>query len=275
MTLEPNSTHYGDDLEPDLTILPGWKGADATTRVKIVDAAKRYVLEQDPETHKWLGTNILYRPAYAGYRALYLLLREDTTFVSVIPADIWKKWASLILDYQIPNVRGEELHRKLVKMAYDNAPDEIIESLKVLIDKENREFNSIFITQKLEDCWDARLENALLIKTKERQLKSECMGCLLSDLLDHGVGDARVLAESLIPLPPPTNGEPRSRAIIAARVLMTHAKDEGWSVVWPAIVQDYQFGREVMSALTDYWEMDGTFSQRLTIACPEIPQAFD
>ena len=59
MTLEPNSTHYGDELESDLTVLPGWKAADAETRTRIVEAAKKYVLEQDSEPGKWVGKSIL------------------------------------------------------------------------------------------------------------------------------------------------------------------------------------------------------------------------
>jgi predicted NACHT family NTPase len=53
MTLEPDSTFYGDELEPDLTVLPGWKAADAATKARIVETAKRYVLEQDPKTQEW------------------------------------------------------------------------------------------------------------------------------------------------------------------------------------------------------------------------------
>ena len=58
MTLEPVDTFYGDELQPDLTRLPGWEQADPETRSKIVQSAKKYVLEQDPQTDEWIGTNI-------------------------------------------------------------------------------------------------------------------------------------------------------------------------------------------------------------------------
>lgn len=250
MTLEPDSTQYGNELESDLTALPGWKTAETTTRARIVEAAKRYVLEQDPEAHQWLGTNTLHRPAFAGYRALRLLLQEAPGFISTIPTDVWKRWAPIILAYPTSSSTGdEEPHHKLVKMAYEYAPTEIIKTLMLLIDKENRDHNTIFITSKVEGCWDNRLANALLSKAKERDLTPASMGCILSDLLDHKVDEARLFAESLIPLPPPSTGGQRSRAIVGARVLMTHADDAGWSVVWPAIQQDTEFGREVIEAV--------------------------
>ncbi len=253
MTLEPDSTHYENELESDLTVLPGWKTADAATRARIVKAAKRYVSDQDPETHKWLGTNTFYRPASAGYRALRLLLQEAPGFISTIPDDVWKKWAPTILAY--PTSGGsedQEPHHKLVTMAYHYAPAEIIETLLLLIDKENRDLNHIFITSKVEGCWDNRLANALLNKVKDEQLKPESVGCLLSDLLDHKVEEAREFAESLIPLPPLSSGDQRSKAIVAARVLTTHADDAGWSVVWPSIQQDTEFGREVIETVAHH-----------------------
>jgi len=266
MTLEPDGTDYGKELESDLTALPGWKAAEIITRVRIVEAAKRYVLEQDPETHKWLGTNTLYRPAFAGYRALRLLLQKASDFLSTIPAEVWKKWAPIILAYPTSSSIGdEEPQQELVKMAYQYAADEIIEGLMIMIDRENREHDHVFITRKVKGCWDDHLANALLNKVKEEELKPECMGDLLSDLLDHKVDDARALAESLVPLPPPSNGKERSKAIITARMLMTHAEDAGWSIVWPAIQQDTQFGQEVVTAVSHYeGPTKADVAQRLT-----------
>ncbi|MBA1343657.1 MAG: hypothetical protein C5S52_08690 [ANME-2 cluster archaeon] len=242
MTLAPDSTFYGDGLESDLTVLPGWNVADAATKARIVEAAKRCVLEQDPKTQEWLGTNKMPPLAVSGYRALLLLLRESPDFIPTIPTGVWKKWAPIILAYLKP-------HHELVKLAYEHAPDDIIRALLVMIDKQNEEHDQIFITRKVECCWDDYLANALLKKAKDEKLKPGCMGSLLGDLLDHNVDEAKVFAESLVPLPPPSSEDARNRAIAAARALMTHAKDAGWSVVGPAIREDTEFGREVISVV--------------------------
>ncbi len=253
MTLEPDSQHYGTDYESDLTVLPGWKNADAVTRHRIVEAAKRYVLEQDPKTHDWLGKNIIHRPAFAGYRALQLLLQELPGFISSVPPGVWKQWASIILTYPISNSdsigRNVETHNQLIKLSYQYAPDEIIQTLMVMIDKENKDHDRVYITRKVEGCWDKRLANALLVKVKDENLKPESMGCLLDDLLNHGVDEAWMFAESLISLPPSTNEIGRTKAIVAARELITHAEDTGWSIVWPAIQRDIEFGRKVIEQL--------------------------
>lgn len=250
MTLEPDSQYYGNEYESDLTVLPGWKNADTVTRHRIIEAAKRYILEQDPKTYEWLGKNIIHRPAFAGYRALQLLLQEIPDFISSVPANVWKKWAPIILTYPISNSdsndRNIETHNKLVKLSYQYAPDEIIQTLMVMIDKEN---DRVYITRKVEGCWDSRLANALLVKVKDEHLKAECMGCLLGDLLNHGVKEAKTFAESLILLPPPISEVERTRAIVAASELMTHAEDAGWSAVWPAIQKDGAFGRKVIELL--------------------------
>ena len=266
MTLERDSTHYGDELQPDLMSLPGWKVADGRTRARIVQGAKTYVLEQDPDTSKWLGINIPHRPACAGYRALRLLLQEDPDFLSTVPHKVWKKWAPIFVTYpESPGTGAKKLDYELLKLAYNEVPDDIIRTLMVIIDKENKEHSHIFITRKLECCWDDRLGNALLMKAKDKELKPECMGCLLSDLIDHKVDGARAFAESLVPLPLPRSGEARSKAIVAARVLMIHAEDAGWSVVWPAVRQDAEFGQDVISAVAERPDRQAaTIGQRLT-----------
>ena len=250
ITLEPNSTVYRHELESDLTVLPGWKAADATTKARIVETAKRYVLEQDQKTQEWLGTNTIHHPAFAGYRALRLLLQEAPDFIFTIPTDVWKRWAPIILAYPTSSGIGDENpHRELVKLAYGHVPDDTIRTLLVMINKQNKEGDHIFITREVEYCWDDRLADTLLKKAKDEKLKPVCMGSLLGDLLDHNVGEAKVFAELLVPLPLHSSEDARNRAIAAARALMTHANDAGWSVVGPAIREDNEFGREVISAV--------------------------
>lgn len=248
MTLKPDSTHYGDELESNLTNLPGWKSADAKTRGRIVDAAKKYLFEQDPKTSEWLGTNTLHFQAFAGYRALLLLLQEAPEFLLNLPAAIWEKWAPIIIAYPVSSgLEDEGPHQKIVNIAYSNAPEKIIESILVMIDKENRDHDHIYITRKILGSWDKRIADVLLIKAKDPGLKPKCMGCLLSDLLEHGSAEVKMFAQSLITFPTPESENERQKVIVAARVLMCHAADAGWSVVWTAMQNDPEFGREVIT----------------------------
>ncbi|MBI4319905.1 MAG: hypothetical protein HY675_15560 [Chloroflexi bacterium] len=251
LMLEPDgSDSLPNDFDPDLATSPGWKAADASTRLRITEAARRYTMEWDPRTKEWLGTNTLHRPALAGYRALRLLLGEDKAFVSGLEADIWRRWAPIILTYPLlSGDEGDELDRELVRIAYDHAPSEIIETLVTTIDKENAALDHIFITRKVESCWDGRLASAILNKAKDSRLKPECMRSLLATLLDHNCAGAKSWAESLIALPLPAEGDARSRALVAARVLATSPASDGWPVVWRALQQEPAFGREVTLAV--------------------------
>lgn len=264
ITLKPDSTHYGELFESGLTTLPGWIEAEATTKARIVEAAKAYIYRGDPESQTWLGTNTVYYPALAGYKALRLLLQEEPGFISSISVDAWKKWTPIILDYpKSGNETDEETRRTLVKIAYQNAPNEVINTLMILIDQENQENGSIYINRAVKECWDERLASAMLNKVQDKQLKSENLSCLLEDLLIHKVHKSETFAKSLIPLPPPNEGEGRARAIAAARALMNYAEDAGWSVVWPAIQQDPAFGREVIEAVSHSFIYTGSLEQRL------------
>ncbi len=250
MTLKPNSLYYGDEFEADLTTLPGWLNANLETKERIIKAAKEFMLGNDPEADKWLGTNTFYRPAGAGYRGLILLLREAPDFLKQIPSEGWKRWAPIILAYpESSHTDNEKSRDQLMKITYQNAPDEIISTLLTLIDKENKDHKCIFITQRIQSCWDDKLANALLIKAKDENMHPKSLDCLIRDLLDHQAEEAQKFVESLLQSPLPTTEIARQRAMAAAKALMMHAEDAGWAVVWQAIQEDPEFGYEVISEI--------------------------
>jgi predicted NACHT family NTPase len=265
MTLKPDSTHYGAELESDLTALPGWQSADDATKHRISEAAKKYLVGQDPETSKWLGTNSFYRSALAGYRAMRLLLGEAPDFIAQLDKPVWKKWAPIILAYPTPGgpERGTP-HRELVKLAYERVPDEIIQTLLILIDTDNLNHGHIFIVDKVLDCWDTRIAAALLEKVGNEALKPDSMEVLLKHLLEHHVAEAKSYAESLVQLP--IAAERKEKAVSAAKVLILHAADCGWPTVWPVMQQDADFGRQVALAVAHRADerRHPTISQRLS-----------
>ena len=253
MTLEPGSQHYGDESESDLTKLPGWRDAGDSTRKRIVEVARTYISSGNPETAKWLGTNQYSRPALAGYRAFRLLKKEDPDFLNALRPDVWKRWAPIILSYPIVTDNDEQtrLPHDLIATCYQNAPDEILDTLEVLIDRENLEFGNVFIVRRIEHCWDERLANRLSAKAKDSKLKPTCMYSLLARLLARNTSAAREFAESLVRLPLPATGDARERSVAAGQALMAFAPDAGWTVIWPAISQDIEFGRSIISWVAD------------------------
>ena len=122
------------------------------------------------------------------YRKFVTLPREAPEEVFALPENIWKKWAPAILSYPLSGTRDENIHKKLIKIAYQYASKTIIDTLMLLIDKENREYSTIFIIRQIEFCWDKHLADSLLKKAKEIDLKPSCMGTILAFLLDHRFG---------------------------------------------------------------------------------------
>ena len=246
MTLEPTSTRYGSDLESDLTSLPGWRDAGRTLKVRLVAVAKRYLQERDAKQEEWLGTNISYSPALAGYRAFRLLLQEEEDFVARLDQSVWKKWAAIMIGYPLLNAaRTEEPHNTLLRLAYAAAPEEIIESLMTLIDQENRELQSVWIIERMQHCWDERLANALLSKVKNTQLKPGNMRKLLDELIIHGAQEARNFAEELIQSRCSHDQERQVKAVQVAASLFLHSEDAGWPIIWPLIEKEPDFGKKI------------------------------
>ena len=266
MTLEPGSQHYGDEIEPDLTKLPGWRGTEDSTRTRIIEAARKYILSGNPETATWLGTNQFCRPARAGYRAFLLLKKKNPDFLNGLRPEVWKRWAPIILSYPIiaDNDGRTPLHHELIETCYESAPDEILDTLEVLIDQENLEHDYIFIVQRIEHCWNERLASRLSAKAGDPNLKPTCMRSLLATLLEHDTRAAQEFVESLVTLPLPAIGDARERSVAAGQALMAFAPDAGWTVIWPAISQDIEFGRSIISWVADGPEAhDPTVGRRL------------
>ena len=265
MTLEPDSEYFRNEFDVDLRKLPGWISADVTTRSRIVQSAKKYILERDTEPDRWLGTNTLYYPAMAGYKAFYLLGEEDLAFILTLPVLIWQKWAPIIVAYrqEFGEQEDKNRHQLLLKLAYDHASNEVIDTVLKLIDKENAALDNIFVAKANEACWDTQFANAIRAKTKDKNLKPTCMGGLLQTLLQHNDDEARTFAQEIIPLPVPLESEERARAFAAAHALLTSTHDAGWPIIWPALQMDTEFGRKLLEAVAYHDVHTGSIWSRL------------
>ncbi len=245
MTLKPDSTHYDNEFELDLTKLPGWQEAEEATQKRIIEGAKKYIQQQDDVDYAWIGTNNYDRPALAGCRAFLLLLKESPDFLKNLVPEIWLRWAPVIVAAPSSN-QHKDSYLELVKYAYLNAPEEFIKTLITLINKENQEHDYLFVIDRLDKCWDEQLKLILLEKAKDPLLKPKCIGQLLEELLKQGLAEAGDFAKSLIASPLPSTDNEREKALIAARVLVENSNPSSWSFIWALIQQDSSFGREVL-----------------------------
>jgi hypothetical protein len=250
LQLEERRRSYMHDLQVDLMQLPGWEAANEETRLRIIAAAKRYLLEWQSNPDDWIGTRTLYFPDVAGYRALVLIERLEPIFLESLSDDRWAYLAPVILC--CPNSSGigddsEITQKRLVKAAYLRSPEEIINSLIRIIDGTNANKKALFLSelQRVEHCWDDRMMRAMLEKTRDDSLKPAFVSAILEELICRDYNDAIEYAKTLIP----SRMDDRKKAIAkeAARVLWLNMEDHSWDILWPEFQADRTFFQEVIT----------------------------
>ena len=206
MTLVPNCRRYGSDFEYDLTKLPGWREAESETKTRIINGAKKYLLEQTNVEYDWIGSNSYCRSALAGSKAFLLLLslvllsQESPNFLDSLSSEVWRRWTPVIIGSP-NNSNRKEPYFDLVKLAYEKAPSEAIDTLTTLIDSENKDSDYIFATRQFKKCWDERLMSVVLERAKDSSIKPSCMSYLLEELLRGYLRS--LIYHFTIPLNPP------------------------------------------------------------------------
>jgi predicted NACHT family NTPase len=252
LTLNPDSTRYGDEHEPDLTALPGWQRADDITRDRIKEAARRYLITcEPPEPATWTKTNTFPFAVLSGYRALFLLLGTQGNYIDGLPKACWMRWAPITLAYPFTGESASApRHQCLTRLAYEHAPTEVLNALNSLIEKDNeQQHGMLFALQRADPIWDGRIAAALLTKLNDSALKPSILGTILAELLKHKSSEAQAIAKGIVSGPIPPEGEQRTRAIQAAQVLIRNTDDAGWDVVWPAVRSDTSFGVDVFTGI--------------------------
>ncbi len=251
LTLDPASTHYGDEYEPDLTVLPGWQAADEPARERIARAGLAYVRQRTPEPDRWFASDTIFRPDWAGYRAFHLLWRlADARLAEIEPA-IWTRWAPVLVGFHTLQGAGDEAPQQaLVRMAYAHAPDEVLETLRrlALAIGDASRLDAEHVLRKVAGCWDDRLATALRDLLTEPGLPARVAGAILRPLLEYGDVAARDLGAEWV-AGPLREGVDRERALEAAVALTIESGATGWQPVWVALEADPEFGEQVLARL--------------------------
>jgi len=272
MTLRPTSKKYNLNhaFAPDITNLLGWKESEADTKVRIVETAKDYLAAGDPETQKWIGASNFSHPPFAGCQALYLLAKQEPEFISTISPDTWTKWIPVLLKSISFSHRNEgnkdDVYGEIVRTAYQNAPDEFIGILVILMIKNNyqpRTFYPNDIYRLTNELLDQCLASLILDRVPNENLNAGILEILLTDLFKYDVDKAEEIAKSFLPERVPESGMVRDKAIVAARLIALHPNDLTWSVFWTAVQQDHKFGREVLEVIASQATRHGQIEQKI------------
>lgn len=234
---DPKNKNHHHETSVDITKFPGWKNLSKEQIELFNIKSKQFILEQDPKSDEWVGTDSYFRTAYAGYRALYLLLERNNLFIESLQREIWEKWAPTILAYQLfEDLNSKTKHHLLVSLAYKNAPEKILKTLDLLLRKECNQNEYVYITDKLNFCWDEKISAVVLKILKDDNIKISCFTKLLQHLLLKNNIEARNYAIMVL------RNEDDNETMIQKRVaalegLLLYDSEMAWPSIWVDILE--------------------------------------
>jgi predicted NACHT family NTPase len=251
MSLEPTSSRYHFCDKPDLTEFPGWIEAEIDIRNRIIKTSKIYLEVGQPGDQKLLNISNYSNDEFAGYQALYLLLKQEPEFILMISDQTWTKWIPTILKYTdlcIRDVTQDKYCEGILKKAYEINSNKVIDTLIDFMHLTNYQpltYHDHDIYRSTKDLIGQPLAKSILSKVNVEDLNPGMLEILLKDLFVDANDEAKMLTLSFIYLPLPILGKARGRALVSARVLLDHVDNSIWPTIWAAIEQDSSFGREV------------------------------
>jgi hypothetical protein len=238
----------------DLTESARWHRLPDDVRMDLIDAAVDYLRQVDPEPERWLGKDVIFWPAHAGYCALSLLFTERRTAFDALYADVWRRWAPVVVTRRRyrPSEDDDDFRQaayaRVRALAPDVARDAVIASFA------NRLFLSDLqaARERLADCWDASLDNALFALLDGGELDPEQIVAVLSALLSNGHTEALIWATARISAAELLGtGETVLLTLDIAGVLASHSPRDLWERLQAVVAEDEGAGRVLLARLAD------------------------
>jgi hypothetical protein len=254
MTLEDTSTQYG--IVPlDVRRLPGWQNADASTKQRMLAAADRFLRYGLVDPLKWLREPHSWGTFHvAGYAAIFLLKTEAPATYYALPGWAWERHVATVLCS--PFFHEEESqksqHEEVALKCYQQAKNAALFYLPMQIDAEDRDKTcDISCDRKLGRCWDDHLKRTLHEKLIEAQVywHTSTFGQIAELLLIHGYQPTRELLVGMVRSVVEGTCSNMERALTAAAHLIAHSSDAAWSIIWPAVLANRVFGRDLLMSV--------------------------
>lgn len=256
LPLEDYARTEADLTRSNIVEMPGWNSASDETRKRLIEAAKKYVVEFEVDKERSVE-EYTYEDILAGYKALRLLLAEEHDWLESIKCGTWQKWLPVLL-LSSPYTESErEANKGLVKIAYRQCPDVVLEIVLLILERGN------WPLDRIEHCWDETIESALLAKLKDDTIPEQMFRYILQYLLINNSEEGRNIAESLV-TGWQTSKDNMDKAVEAAILLALTTEDAAWLVIWPAIKQEEKFGRAVIGKIIDSERNDRTIGNKLS-----------
>ena len=256
LTLTPRSTHYGTDLELDITAMPGWQEASDDIRSRILAAADSFILHAKSEVDQWIGTTTFRFHDLAAVRALILLCQERPDKYDALAEEVWAEWTPAIVaaPRDTGTVKEKNTFGRVLADANTRAPNVLASTVERLITLERSatagnkdvphtaapapQVIHFLVLRSIEGCWQNDQLKAVVFAQLKSPLNSpEQFSVILEPLLEANYQPAVEYALDKF------REEPNSDVGLNAALLLTvHSTLVGWKNVWDVIERDRQFG---------------------------------
>jgi len=268
LTLTPTTHAVHVDFEYTITKMPGWIAADEGLRRRLLAAAERYLVNAESTVDQWLGTNQLYYPDMAAYRAFILLHNEEPAAYARLPQFVWTRWtpaiAGLPKDTGSENSEGEVA---VYKDALAKAPEAFSAAVRTIIKAERERHASgdettvtpvglaFLIVRELPEEWERTpLVDGVFEELKSPDNTPDQFAALLEPLLRAGHAPAQELAVNTI------SGElSLPYKLIAAEKLARHCAGRVWPALWEFITADDERARTLLLSIAHHYHFDMPF----------------
>jgi hypothetical protein len=252
LTLTETSRVYGDRLNSDITQLLAWNNTPNEIRLKIIELSEGYIEDNNDCFDEWFGTDLFHFIATTGYKSLILLKKHNPDFVSNLSPEIFDRWIYIIINYpESSGIAGtDKTYLDLIKDAYSKIPNKIIDIISTKINIENeREDGFLPILRKIELCLDTDMQNALLEKLMDENIKNKPKSLIFEMLLDAGNEEAKLLAKKYIK----DNNDELS--VLVAVQLSKFCDNNDWKVIIECVNKDSEFGKEFFLKYADNYDL--------------------
>jgi hypothetical protein len=245
---------------------PGWKQADVEHRMRMLDAAERFVRERDGWTDEWLQADRWHTGATAGLHAWIALTHDAPERLAEIPATVWQSWTPAIAVHAFPPLDDVTLARLVPHISWHAAG--------AVIDTFSKSSLSGLRTSRMR-CWNALwmpgLSEAVAQRIDDPSLPPEILDVWLPELFRHDAARAWRIVDQIFATV--TDAESRAAGgnppwsrehwLSAAAAAITHDAGARWEQIWHRIEEDRTLGERLLGKVSK-WPTSVPWLARLT-----------
>jgi len=240
----------GHEFEVDLAEFSLWKRIDSEIQRQLVSISRVYLNTQRGEKIH-LENNRISRPAISAFRAFYLLATHDPENLDDLSADVWTKWAPVILAYPVfGNKPYLSVHQNLVSRLLQASGRQFYTSLKEQIIEEEKRSQDLRVLGLIEHLDSKELQETLLALLEGNQLSPQSFGQLLQFLIARNNHEATEIAFEIVSAgSSDADTDQAQKRLLAANSLIHHSENAGWPLLGELIKSDVKFGEKLFQAL--------------------------